>query len=123
MEGEVRVELWCCTEGGESGAAVCHRFWAGGSSDATTAETGPGCGPSCGAIDISKVIPADEIRWFRETNAEGLQFLARYFGVEPELRWGLVWYDYDVYFIDRADPEPSATQPRAPKPKARKKRE
>ena len=95
------IEFSCCSlTGGPSfspadRAGPRHVFWRGGSTDEATAGAFSGCGSSYGTADLSRVSPADEVRWFSTTYAPVLDWLARHYGRPPSVRWGLVWFGYE----------------------------
>jgi hypothetical protein len=98
---DASVEFLCCSlTGGPSfsragRAGPRHVFWCRGSMDEATASAFSGCGSSYGTTDLSRVDPADEVRWFTTSYAPVLEWLARHYGQSPRVRWGLVWYGYE----------------------------
>jgi hypothetical protein len=106
-EGVGRIDLWSDGPSNNPDRVdvdgkrfVRLRFWSEGSAPGTSGRV---CGDAgidgCGAQRMSDVNPHAEIHWFKQTKAAALALLATHFGLEPEVHWGMVWYDGD-YYID-----------------------
>jgi hypothetical protein len=103
--GSVEIALLCAGlslyPATETRDGMCYtRIWFFSGSDASTASSFD----ENGATDLSNVNPQDEIARFREVKRAALQYLAAYYGSEPRICWGLVWYDDHCYFVNHAEP-------------------